>query len=104
MRIDSTKIMMSHGKMTPPLLNRSNPYHCTIASGRFARAAVGAQRRANEDAQALQTMARCGGLPRESLVAFATVILDNLLRQLAPTQDTPGCVLGGLSNVDDHPG
>ena len=75
-----------------------------IASGRFARAAVGAQRRANEDAQALQTMARCGGLPRESLVAFATVILDNLLRQLAPTQDTPGCVLGGLSNVDDHPG
>ena len=36
MRIDSTKIMMSHGKMTPPLLNRSNPYlryHCTQNPG-----------------------------------------------------------------------
>jgi hypothetical protein len=44
----------------------------------FARAAVGPQRRVNEDAHALQTVAFCEGLPRESLVAFATVILDTL--------------------------
>ena len=45
----------------------------------FARAAVGPQRRVNEDAHALQTVACCDGLPRESLVAFATVILHTLL-------------------------
>ena len=44
----------------------------------FARAAVGPQRRVNEDAHALQTVACCDGLPRESLVAFATVILHIL--------------------------
>jgi hypothetical protein len=49
-----------------------------IASGRFARAAVGAQRRVNEDTHDLQTMACCEGLPRESHVAFATVILHTL--------------------------
>ena len=49
-----------------------------IASGRFARGAVVDERRANEDARTLQTVACCGGLPRESLVAFATVILDTL--------------------------
>ena len=38
----------------------------------------GPQRRVNEDAHALQTVACCDGLPRESLVAFATVILDTL--------------------------
>ena len=45
---------------------------------RFARAAVGPQRRVNEDAHDLQTMACCEGLPRDSHVAFATVILDTL--------------------------
>ena len=49
-----------------------------IASGRFARAAVGAQRRVNEDTHDLQTMACCEGLPRESHVAFATVISHTL--------------------------
>ena len=39
---------------------------------------MGRQRRANEDAHALQTVACCDGLPRESLVAFATVILHTL--------------------------
>ena len=41
----------------------------------------GPQRRANEDAHALQTVACCDGLPRESLVAFATVILDTLFTE-----------------------
>ena len=36
---------------------------------------MGLQRRVNEDAHALQTVACCDGLPQESLVAFATVIL-----------------------------
>jgi len=37
-----------------------------------------APRGVNEDAHALQTVACCDGLPRESLVAFATVILHTL--------------------------
>ena len=39
---------------------------------------MGPQRRVNEDAHALQTVACCDGLPRESLVAFATVELHTL--------------------------
>ena len=45
---------------------------------------MGPQRRVNEDAHALQTVACCDGLPQESLVAFATVIVHVLFTCLRP--------------------
>ena len=44
----------------------------------------GPQRRVNEDAHALQTVACCDGLPQESLVAFATVISHTHFTCLRP--------------------
>ena len=61
---------------------------------------MGLQRRVNEDAHALQTVAFCDGLPQESLVAFATVILHALFTCLRPF-----CVLRprDRANSADHP-
>ena len=65
-------------------------------------AAVGARRRANEDARALQTMACCGGLPRENHVAFAAAILHTFFHLSPGLLRARGRVWCEMCSINEH--